>query len=52
MRLERLLMRLVRMLQRLSRQFVTGLMILFAVMLGRLTMSVRCKVMKLGRDLV
>jgi hypothetical protein len=45
MRLQRLLVRFVSMLQRLSRMFVARLMILFTMMLGSLTMRVRGKVM-------
>jgi hypothetical protein len=52
MRLQRLLVRLIGMLQRLSRVFVARLMILFAVVLGSLTMRVRGKVMHFRRYFV
>ena len=52
MRLDRLFVRLLRMLKCLSGKFVAGLMILFAVMLGRFTVSLRSEIMELRGYLV
>ena len=46
MRLQRLFVRFGSMLKCLSREFVAGLMILFAVMLGRSSMSLCSKIME------
>ncbi len=40
------------MFEGLPRKFVARLMILFTVMIGGLTMSMRCKIMHLSSDLM
>jgi hypothetical protein len=50
--LQRLLVRLVGVFEGFAREFVACLMFLFAVMIGRLPVSMRSKIMHLSGDLM